>query len=73
MSCSSFRTFPEAAQEEGLWVRELADLLGCEQRVPYCGQHCMPFATVSQWTATPRSATLSPLSFAGATMRAGSR
>jgi hypothetical protein len=35
MPYSPFRTFPEAAQEAGVWVRELADLLGCEQRAAY--------------------------------------
>lgn len=35
MSYSPFRTFPDAAQETGLWVRELAELLGCDQRAAY--------------------------------------
>ncbi|CAN7336729.1 DUF2267 domain-containing protein [Rhizobium sp. LjRoot258] len=35
MRYSPILTFPDAAQEGAMWVRELAELLGCEQRVAY--------------------------------------
>lgn len=35
MPYNPFRTFPDAAQEADVWVRELAELLSCEQRAAY--------------------------------------
>ncbi|WP_025662067.1 DUF2267 domain-containing protein [Rhizobium sp. IBUN] len=35
MRYSPILTFPDAAQEAAVWVRALAELLGCEQRVAF--------------------------------------
>ncbi|CCM75342.1 DUF2267 domain-containing protein [Rhizobium mesoamericanum] len=35
MRYSPFLTFPDAAQEAAVWIRELSELLSCEQRVAY--------------------------------------
>ncbi|EJC75141.1 hypothetical protein Rleg10DRAFT_3711 [Rhizobium leguminosarum bv. trifolii WSM2012] len=35
MRYSPTLTFPDAAQEAAVWIRELSELLGCEQRVAY--------------------------------------
>ncbi|WP_431323084.1 DUF2267 domain-containing protein [Rhizobium sp. YTU87027] len=35
MRYSPVLTFPDAAQEAAVWIRELSELLGCEQRVAY--------------------------------------
>ncbi|WP_028748318.1 DUF2267 domain-containing protein [Rhizobium mesoamericanum] len=35
MRYSPVLTFPDAAQEAAVWIRELSELLGCEQRVGY--------------------------------------
>ncbi|WP_083199322.1 DUF2267 domain-containing protein [Rhizobium sp. AC44/96] len=35
MRYSPILTFPDAAQQATVWIRELSELLGCEQRVAY--------------------------------------
>jgi len=60
MRYSPFQTFPDAAQDAAIWIRQLAELLGCEHRVGYDVlrvTRSIPCVTGSPLATTRKSAT----------------